>query len=288
MPEVKALKRDIEQNGGIRERVILQVHGDRLKAIEGNCRKVCLDSLHEKDPKDPRWKTVPARIMPTDVDQKSIAILLSDFHVAGKIHWKVHEKAGQVHQMNKELGMTQDEIAVYLRTSKSTVVRLLHAYGMMVDQFLKLDDGKYAVPGENERKWSYFEEFFKQKALRDELEKNPKFGEEFCHWVGDKRIPEGADVRKLPSILRHSEARTQFEAGLPFREVLKIVEAEEPEQGSEFFKLMAKFREACTDVAQVKEILKIRADRVARKRVLETYDALVGFMNLADVEIPEK
>jgi len=47
---------------------------------------------------------------------------------------------------------------------------------------------------------------------------------------------------------------------------------------------MAKFREACTNAAQVKEILRIRTDKTARKQVLDTYDAFVDFMQLADVE----
>jgi hypothetical protein len=285
MPEVRALQRDIERNGGLRERVILQENGSRKKAIEGNCRMVCLQGLRVKYPDDPRWGIVPARILPKDVDPKQIAILLSDFHVAGKISWKAHEKAGQVHHMHNRLGMTLEEIATYLRTSKSTVQRYLHAYGMMVDRFLKIDDEKYA--GLGERKWSYFEEFFKQKDLREELKRTPDFGDDFCRWVGEGRLPEGADVRILPTILRHPDARKKFEKGAPFPEVKKVIEAAEPEQGSEFFKLLLKMKDACSSAAQVKEILKIRSDKIARQRLLDTYGALVDFMRLADVEPPE-
>jgi len=285
MPEVKALRRDIEANGGLRERVVLQENGSKMKAIEGNCRMVCLHSLHTKQPGDARWKKVPARILPKDVDPKQVAILLSDWHVANKITWKAHEKAGHVHHMHHELGMTLDEIAVYLRTSKTTVSRLLQAYGFMIDRFLKIDEGKYAKEGE--RKWSYFEEFYKQKDLKAELQRNPDFGDDFCRWVGDSRLPEGADVRILPTILKHPDARKKLEKGAPLAEVKKIVEAAEPEQGSDFFKLLAKVREACTNAAQVKEILRIRTDKIARQRLLDTYEALLDFMRLADVE-PDK
>jgi hypothetical protein len=37
----------------------------------------------------------------------------------------------------------------------------------------------------------------------------------------------------------------------------------------------------------VKEILRIRTDKAARKQVLETYEAFMDFMQLADLE-PEK
>lgn len=287
MPEVSKLRKDIETNGGLRERVILQANGNgKFKAIEGNCRMVCLQSLKQKHQADSRWKKVPARILPKDVDPKSIAILLSDFHIAGKIQWKAHEKAGQVYHMHNKLGMPQDEIATYLRTSKTTVLRLLAAYKFMVEKFLAIDDGKYRDQGEG--KWSYFEEFFKSKDLREELKKNPDFGDDFCRWVGQGRLPEGADVRVLPSILKHPDARKKFEKGSPLSEVKKMIEATEPEQGSDFFKLLAKMRESCTNAAQVKEILRIRTDKVARQRLLETYYALVDFMRLADVEPEER
>jgi hypothetical protein len=46
-------------------------------------------------------------------------------------------------------------------------------------------------------------------------------------------------------------------------------ERQSREQGSDFFKLLTKFRESCTNAAQVKEILKIRTDKVARQRVID-------------------
>jgi hypothetical protein len=285
LPEVKKLRLDIERTGGLRERVILQENGTTKKTIEGNCRLVCLRSLHAKHPDEPRWATVHARVLPKDVDPRHVAILLSDFHIAGKITWQAHEKAGQVHHMHDELHMSQDDIAAYLRASKATVNRYLKAYGLM-DVYLGIDDGKYAEQGE--RKWSYFEEFFKQPTLRDEFKSNPEFGNSFCRWVGEGRIPEGADVRKLPGIMRHGDARKKFEKGASFAEAIKLVEAAEPEQGSDFFKLLAKLKESCSSAAQVKEILRIRSDKVARQRLLDTYSSLVDFMRLADVEIPEE
>ena len=287
MPEMRALQRDIERNGGLRERVILQDRGSgRLKAVEGNSRLVCLQNLHATYPADATWTQVPARILPRDVDPKHVALLLADFHVAGKIQWKAHEKAGQVYYMHDTLGMSEEDIAIYLRSSRTAVSRLLLAYSFMVNSFLKIDNGKYAKEGE--RKWSYFEEFFKQKALRGELNEDAGFGERFCRWVGANRFAP-ADVRLLPSVLRNADARKKLEESTaPFSEVRKAVEAVEPEQGSEFFRLLARVREACRDATQVKEILRIRTDEVARKRLLDTYEALGDFMELADAERGEE
>ena len=285
MPEVTKLRKDIELNGGLRERVTVQKNGNgKFKTLEGNCRTVCYRSLAKKNRDDKRWNKIPARILPADIDPKKTAILISDLHVAGKIQWKAHEKAGQVYRMSRDLHMTQDDIATYLRQSKTTVKRFLDAYTFMRDFFLTIDDGKYRDLGEN--KWSFFDEFYRSKDLRDEQKKNPEFGEQFCRWVGEGKLKEGADVRKLPSVLRHPEARENFENGAAFAEAVRAVEATTPEEGSDFFKLLSKVRENCTNAAQVKEILRIRTDEVARQRLIDTYESLVDFMHLANVEVP--
>jgi len=284
--DIKALAKDIDQNGGLLERIIVQPHGRKMKAKEGNRRLAAYRFLHGKSPDDPRWQSIPARIAPTNADARQIAIMLAHFHVVGKRPWDPHEKAAHIYDLVKKFGMSQDEIATVLHTSKTTVNNLLAAYSLMFDRFLTIDDNKFAKHGE--KRWSYFLEFQKSKDLRAESKRRPDFADDFCRWVGENRIPEGADVRRLSSILRHADAREMFEKGMPFKDVIKMVETAEPEQGSDFFKLLAKVRDSCTNIAQVREILRIRNDENARKRVLDTYSALVDFMRLADVEIPEK
>ena len=99
--EVKQLKKDIKTNGGLRERIIVKEVGPgEYVVVEGNVRYTLYGALHQEDPDDPCWQTIPARILPKDITDKEIAILLSDFHVAGKIEWHAHEKAGQVHHLS--------------------------------------------------------------------------------------------------------------------------------------------------------------------------------------------
>jgi hypothetical protein len=285
LPEVTKLRKDIELNKGLRERIIVKRNGDgKFKAVEGNCRTVCYESLAKKSPGDETWKSIPARVLPDDISAKHIAILLSDLHVAGKIEWKAHEKAGQVYRMYEDLEMSFDHISTYLRQSKTTTIRLYKAYAFMQERFFTIDKGKFAKQGEG--KWSFFDELFRSKELRDELDRNPAFGDDFCRWVGNGNLPDGMDVRILPAILKHPEARKRFEAGAPLSEVKRLIEESDPEHGSDFFKLLAKMRESCTSAAQVKEILRLRADKKAQKLLLDTYEALVDFMRLADIDPP--
>src|SRR5438309_1962310 len=71
LPDAPKLRKDIEQNGDLREPIILRPNGNgKYKAAEGNRRRVAFGELHDKAPKDARWKTMPARILPADVDPK--------------------------------------------------------------------------------------------------------------------------------------------------------------------------------------------------------------------------
>lgn len=287
--EVKNLRRDIKESGGLRERIFVRKDPKRkkYKVIEGNCRTVCIRDLGREFPDEAAWRTVPAKILPDNTDDRAIAILLTDFHVAGKLSWKPHEKAHQVYKMAEQLGMPQQDIALYMRTSKSTVNRLLAAYKTMNEIFLTMDDGEYQDKGEGA--WSYFEELYKIKGLRERT-KDEEFVEEFCRWVGDKRLPHPVDVRKLTTILADPEAESRFREGPKkgaYLDAVKVISKRDPAIDSEFFKLLGKMREALTNAAQVKEILKIRTDAEARSQLLKTYEALMDFMRLADVDPDE-
>jgi hypothetical protein len=114
--------KDIEENGGLLEKPFLQPNGNgNYKAKEGNRRVLCVSDLHHRYRGNPAWRTVPARILPADLDPKKLAILLADWHVAEKVKWDAHEKAGQVYSTNRNLRIPLREILVHLHASKSTV-----------------------------------------------------------------------------------------------------------------------------------------------------------------------
>lgn len=290
MPDASRLRKDIEQNGGLRERVIvIPLANGKYKSAEGNRRRVAVGDLHAKNKSDPRWKSMPARVLPADFDPKKLAIMLAGWHVTDKVRWDPHEKAGHVYRMNKEFGIPLDEIATVLHASKTTVARIMKGYAFMMERFLTIDNGAYKELGG--RKWSYFDELHRSKDLLARLAADPEFSDDFCRWVGEGRLAQPVQVRKLAKILAHPDARKVFEktgASSAFAAAQRIVETAEPEEGSEFFKQLAKMKDNFRSAAQVREILRIRSDPIARKRLLETYEAMVDFMHLADVEVPSE
>jgi hypothetical protein len=84
--------------------------------------------------------------------------------------------------------------------SQMTVTRLYNAYAFMMETYLPLYPEKAAG------KWSFFDELFRSRDLKEEMTHNPDFGEEFCHWVGDGRLRKGIEMRDLPKILANPQA----------------------------------------------------------------------------------
>lgn len=95
MRDTSELKESIKNNGGLLEKIFAQpvVGAGRYRVREGNRRLVCVRDLHLQFPDDPRWATIPARILPPDLEPKKLAILLADWHVKGKVKWDAHEAA---------------------------------------------------------------------------------------------------------------------------------------------------------------------------------------------------
>jgi len=92
-PDVTALRRSIAATGGLIEAVIVQADGT---VLEGNCRLTCIRKLDEEaKQKDPRWRTIRARILPPGVDRRTIDVLLGELHIAGKNEWTPFEQAVQ-------------------------------------------------------------------------------------------------------------------------------------------------------------------------------------------------
>src|SRR5262245_23883035 len=124
-PDVRQLYQAVRENKGLVERIIVRAND---VVAEGNCRTVVYRKLHATFPNDPTWWKIPARVLPDNIAQKQIDILLGELHVGGKNEWIPFEKAGHIHTLFAKHGLTQDEIAKLLHTSKTAVNHNIHAF----------------------------------------------------------------------------------------------------------------------------------------------------------------
>ncbi len=271
-PEVHDLYRQVLVNRGLIERIIVKPD---YTVVEGNCRVVVYKKLRKNQPHDPRWVHVPSRVLPEDISEREVALLLALLHVQGKNKWSPFEKAGHVFRLHKEFVLTQDEIAVRLRMSKSRVNQMLRAFEAMVNVFLV----EYADPA-NVHKFSYFEELFKKPELREWATTANENVHRFAAWVGKGKLSQGTQVRDLPAILGNVEALDAFERG-GYLEARRVLEQDDPTLSSPLFKKMVEMTGALRE-ARLDDINRARPEgsRAARRIVRELGEALSRFVAL--------
>jgi hypothetical protein len=272
--DVHDLYRSILANKGLIERIIVR---SNMVVAEGNCRTVVYRKLRQNFPDDPIWRTIPARVLPTDITDRQVAILLGELHVGGKNEWSPFEKAGHIHQLFTQFGMVQEEIAKILKTSKTAVNHNIRAFGAMKDKYLRAFPGPGAV-----RKFSYFLELYKKPELRDWVTTSPEALDDFVRWVGTEKIAQGQHVRELNDIVANPRALAAFNK--QGREAaMKILKQDRPELSSPLFKLMVEMTEALND-ARLDDIQRVRKDPSggAKSIVRNLNTALERFVDLCD------
>jgi hypothetical protein len=274
-PDVHDLYRSVLTNRGLIERII--VRHNRVVA-EGNCRTVVYRKLRDNFPNDPTWRTIPARVLPPDITDRQVAILLGELHVGGKNKWSAFEKAGHIHQLFSQFGMVQEEIAKILKTSKTAINHNIRAFDVMKNKYLVAFPGPGAV-----RKFSYFQELFKKPELREWIARSPESLDDFVKWVGTNKIAQGQHVRELCDIVSNTRALAAFNK--QGRDAaLKILNQDRPELSSPLFKLLIEATDALSD-ARLDDIQRVRKDTTGgAKTIVRNLDAaLERFIDLCEV-----
>lgn len=273
-PDVHQLYHAVRDNGGLIERIIVR---SNFVVAEGNCRTVVYGKLRENFPDDARWQTIPARVLPADITDRQIAILLGELHVGGKNKWSPFEKAGHIYELSTRHGMVQDEIAKLLRTSKTAINHNIHAFNALKNHYMQQYPGTGAV-----RKFSYFYEAYKDQALRDWFKNSSEALDDFVRWVGTNKLARGSEVRELKDIIGNPRALAAFEES--GREAArKVLEHDRPELTSPLFKLMIEMSDAL-DNARLDDVQRVRKDKSggARAIVRNLQEALGRFADLCD------
>lgn len=273
--DVRDLYRQVLINKGLVERIIVRRDGT---VVEGNCRTVVYRKLREKFPSDQTWKRIPARLLPDDIGDRDVAILLGEMHVAGKNTWTPFEKAGHVYRLSKDFALTQEEIAQRLRMSKSRVNQLIRAFDVMKNRFLPQYPGTANI-----RKFSYFEEVYKNPYLREWAVTTAGAEEQFVQWVGTNKLTQGMHVRHLPTILENPEAvRALTESG--FAEAQRAIAEDNPAVTSKLFKRMVEMTDALKR-AQLDDIQRVRKQGNSKaKRIVQDMEKALGhFLELCEM-----
>jgi len=273
--DVLALRRSIAATGGLIEAIIVQDDGT---VLEGNCRLTCIRKLDtEAKGKDPRWKTIRARILPPGVDRKTIDVLLGELHIAGKNEWSPFEQAAHLYSM-KQRGYKEEDLAGMYRQSKSYINAKIRAYKLMAESFVPLAQSDEYQIKNPDRYWSWFEEFYKGCKPSAPGKENTKrvydgqeLEEKFCNWVAESKIPKAEQTRQLAKMLENKEAIKLLEkSGID--KAFDFVADKDPTVGSKLWKQV----QATTDLLAtmpLDDLEDLRNGDLAKQRI---FDGLVA------------
>ena len=186
MEHVKELRQSIEQVGLIDPLIVRD--GDYV-VLEGNSRLAAYRKLARKDPA--KWGTVKCKILPADIDNDTIIIILGQYHIVGRKDWSPFEQAGFILRGLEDTKYPIDELAQKMGISITAARNYVRVYEYMRDH----DD---LVPS----KWSYYEEFLKNRSIKEEIKTNTALEERVVAPIKRGEIHEAADVRKLGEIIK--------------------------------------------------------------------------------------
>jgi hypothetical protein len=285
-PDTPLLMKDIEEKG-----IIDPIYVKSLPAnagwmvVEGNRRTAVMQDLQVKHPNDPRFAYIPANVLPAETSAEQEALLMASYHVAGKIKWEAHDKAGHIWYMINVLHLPETELVNTLHMGGPAIKKAAESYGLL-EHFKKIDGGKYA--NEAEGKWSFFAEMLKIKDFWERHKKGQDWDDQFCRWVGEKRIPKAEDVRDLPAILSKLKARTLFEnepTEAAFEKASKEVDKATPSRNSKFYKDLEHII-ISGKAASLNDLQAASDNEAARDTLIEAYSVILAFMERAGVRVP--
>jgi hypothetical protein len=257
---VKDLYASILQNGGLINDPIIRRNGI---VVEGNCRTVCLRELHKKYPEDTRFQFVYVQLLPAEVTDEQLTMLLGELHIAGRIEWRAFEQAEYVWKMNKIYGKTYDYLASHLRWSRSKLAQKIAAYEETKAYMQETGD----PDGIN--RFSHFEEFMKKKELREAREQKPAVMKDFRRWVQEGKFPDAKDVRDLHDILEDSQALEAFEEG-GARDAKQVLHKGDPSRGSNLWSTIDRAANELLQMplVEIEDLKKGHESKVEKLRVL--------------------
>jgi len=245
--------------------------------IEGNCRTVCLRELRKKYPDDDRWQMARAYKFPNNVDYQSIAIMLLDFHVAGKSEWDAYEQARLLWDLNRNHGMSYDALASHSQLQRNKLANMLAAYDLTQEYLVQNPDP------ENIKKYSYFQEAHKKREIRERLE-TAEFKKDLFRWIESSKLTDSRQIRGLPEILENAAARSALEER-GFGAAYGVLVAGKPAMTSDLFAAVEQATERIKQ-APLDEIKDLRRGNVEKINLLQDLSrALEDLAAMTDIEL---
>ena len=179
---VKELKVQIEQNGGLIEPLIVVFRNDNYIVLEGNSRLAAYRILAESNPA--KWSKVSVQVLPEDITETDIFTLIGTYHLVKKKDWTVYEQAAYVYRQKQLLGCPTTTLAKQVGLSVSTVKKYIEVY-----EFMKQSDDTV------QSHWNFYEQYVMNKGIKGYRDHYPEMDTTIVGQIKTGKIKQAKDIR---------------------------------------------------------------------------------------------
>lgn len=184
MEHVKKLRSSIEQNGGIIDPLIVIERENNYIVLEGNSRLAAYRLLYKKDPI--KWQKVKCSVLAKDIKDDDIFTLLGQYHLVGRKDWSVFEQAAYLYRKKQSSQIETDILAKNVGLTLGNVEQYLRVYTFMLENNDLRPD-----------KWSYYDEYLKNRGIKKYRETNPDIDEVIVSQIKTDEIKQAIDIRDV-------------------------------------------------------------------------------------------
>jgi len=276
-PGYDEIQKAVRKAGGLHDPIVVSHDG---LVIEGNTRTAAVKTLHAGNPSDARWHSIPVARLPKTVPERSIAMLMASYHVAGKTVWRPYAQADQMVQLRTLHGWTVEQIADETRMSSKRVQQHLEAYAYLVEEVLpKVRNG-----GESqllESRFSHALEFVTRKNLAA-IRGDPNVRRNLAQLLVDNKI-KGAEVKELDKVMKHRKASNALKKD-GFGAAKTVLSETDPLAGSKVLKEVQAVTRLLSKMGQT-DIALLKKSSPARKVILQLDDAIRSVATIVGMKL---
>ena len=136
-------------------------------------------------------------ILPEEITAGDIFTLLGQYHLVGRKDWSVFEQAAYLHRQRESTGIATDILAKNVGLTEGKVSAYLKVYSFMLEH----DDLR-------PDRWSYYEEYLKNRGINKYRETYPQMDDTFVAQVKTEQIRQAMDVRTVLGEIAKAKDKT--------------------------------------------------------------------------------
>lgn len=263
LPAYRELRNSIKEAGGALVPIYVYEEEGKFKVIEGNTRLFIYNKLR-KEEEGIKYNKINCIVFSTKIADEVKNFVRLTCHLRGHTDWDRYEQAKYLYVLYNEEKYPMQSLAKKTKLSTAEIKQDIEAYQIMQEQFYEKhgkSDPSYV------HKFSYFKEFVKDKKLKYVMEDLNLSSEDFCDWVGTKKIERAMDVRKLRNVLNNKHSFEMF-IKKDLDRALEVLKEIVPEKSQKLYILMEELNQRVNKL-DFEEIQEISSEESKKRKIVE-------------------